>query len=77
MIRRSYNDTWDYYISKYVIEEDREALKAAILIENVKNALEKSDEYSCSYRILADNTGSIIIRLPLFVFIHIAKKKTG
>ena len=55
--RRSYNDTWDYYISKYVIEEDKNALKAAILIEKVKEALEKSDEYSCTYRILADDTG--------------------
>lgn len=57
VIRRSYNDTWDHYISKYVIEEDREALKAAVLIENVKSALEKSDEYLCGYRVLADETG--------------------
>ncbi|MGN0650312.1 MAG: response regulator [Oscillospiraceae bacterium] len=57
VIRRSYNDTWNYYISKYVVDEDRAALKAAILKETVIQALEKSDEYSCSYRIIADDTG--------------------
>ena len=57
VVRRSYNDTWEYYISKYVLEEDRESVRAAVLIENVRSALEKSDEYACSYRILADSTG--------------------
>ena len=57
VIRRSYNDTWSNYISKYVLEEDKEALRAAILIEKVKCALEKNDEYSCTYRIITDNTG--------------------
>ena len=56
-IRRSYNDTWDNYISKYVYEEDREVLKSAILVDKVKCALEQSDEYSCSYRVLFDETG--------------------
>ncbi|MGM9632620.1 MAG: response regulator [Eubacteriales bacterium] len=56
-IRRSYNGTWDYYISKYVIEEDKKALKAAVSLENVKRALEKSDEYSCGYRVISDDTG--------------------
>ena len=57
VIRRSYYDTWDNYISKYVYEEDRPALKAAILVDKVKSALEKSDEYSCSYRVIVDETG--------------------
>ena len=57
VIRRSYNDTWDNYISKYVIEEDRAALRDAVLVEKVKAALEKSDEYSCSYRVIADEAG--------------------
>lgn len=57
VIRRSYHDTWDYYISKYVLEEDRAALYAAVSIEKVKGALEKSDAYSCSYRVIADETG--------------------
>ncbi|MGN0678218.1 MAG: ATP-binding protein, partial [Oscillospiraceae bacterium] len=57
VVRRSYNDTWDYYISKYVLEDDRETLKAAIKIEKVRDALEKSDEYSCSYRVFTDEIG--------------------
>lgn len=57
VIRRSYDDTWSYYISKYVVEEDRDALRTSILIQNVKKALEKKDEYSCTYRVLADDTG--------------------
>ena len=42
--RRSYYETWDNYISKYVVEEDREVLKDTILIEKVKDALGKRDE---------------------------------
>ena len=57
VIRRSYHDTWDYYISKYVLEEDRTALFAAVAAEKVKDALENSDAYSCSYRVTADQTG--------------------
>lgn len=57
VIRRSYYDTWDNYISKYVYEEDRLSLAAAILVDKVKSALEKSDEYSCSYRVITDETG--------------------
>ena len=57
VIRRSYNATWDYYISKYVLEEDRDALYAAISVDNVISALEKSDEYSCSYRVIDDEAG--------------------
>ena len=56
-LRRSYQDTWNYYISKYVLEEDRAPLRSAIALEKVKQALETGDEYSCSYRILADDTG--------------------
>ncbi len=57
VVRRSYKDTWEYYISKYVLEEDRAALEDAIFVDKVKSALEKSDEYSCSYRVIADETG--------------------
>ena len=57
IIRRSYRDTWDYYISKYVLEEDKAALYAAISIDKVKRALEKGDEYSCSYRVTDGETG--------------------
>ena len=56
-VRRSYHDTWDYYISKYVLEEDKAALYAAISIEKVKCALADSNEYACSYRVIADETG--------------------
>lgn len=55
--RRSYYETWNNYIAKYVVEDDREALKAAIVIEKVKDALEKSDEYSCSYRVFSNEIG--------------------
>lgn len=57
VLRRSYNETWDYYIQKYVLEEDREALYAAVAVDVVQRALEKSDEYVCSYRVQYDNTG--------------------
>ena len=57
IIRRSYHDTWDYYISKYVMEEDREELWAAISVEKVKTGLKDSDEYSCSYRVNMNDTG--------------------
>ena len=55
--RRSYLASWDYYISKYVLEEDKAALYAATSIEKVKAALENSDEYSCSYRTITNETG--------------------
>ena len=50
-VRRSYYNTWDNYISKFVVQEDRDELWAAISVEKVKAELENSDEYSCSYRI--------------------------
>ena len=56
-VRRSYNDTWTYYIEKYVVEEDKKTLYSAISVEKVRSALENNDEYSCSYRVVADNTG--------------------
>ncbi len=55
--RRSYNQTWDNYIEKYVMDEDREALRAAVSIPCVQGALRNSDEYVCSYRVLYDDTG--------------------
>lgn len=55
--RRSYNKTWDNYVEKYVIEEDSEALKAAVSIPSVQGALRNSDEYVCSYRVVYDDTG--------------------
>ncbi|MGN0427436.1 MAG: response regulator [Agathobacter sp.] len=57
VLRRSYSDTWDYYILKYVVEEDREALYAAIDREVVQKKLEKSDEYIFNYRVRYDETG--------------------
>ena len=56
-IRRHYNETWDNYISKYVIDEDREELRAAVATDVVQRELEKSDEYICSYRVRYDDTG--------------------
>ncbi|MGN0669504.1 MAG: GAF domain-containing protein, partial [Oscillospiraceae bacterium] len=55
--RRSYNQTWDNYVEKYVIEEDREALRAAVSIPSVQGALRTGDEYVCSYRVVYDDTG--------------------
>ena len=57
IVRRSYHNTWNYYISKYVLEEDRDALWAAISVEKVKSELEDSDEYSYSYRVNMSDTG--------------------
>lgn len=56
-LRRSYNDTWEYYINRYVIPEDQDTLRAGISLERVKRALGKSDEYACSYRVKADDSG--------------------
>ena len=55
--RRSYQKTWDYYIAKYVLDEDREALRSAVEIDKVHSALKDKDEYVCSYRVKYDNTG--------------------
>jgi signal transduction histidine kinase/DNA-binding response OmpR family regulator len=54
---RSYNDTWEYYISRYVMEEDRDALYDAVDAEVVREELERSDEYICNYRVRYDDTG--------------------
>ena len=51
VVKRSYNDTWEYYISKYVLSEDRANLKSAVAVDAVRSALENSDEYICSYRV--------------------------
>ncbi|MGN1338999.1 MAG: ATP-binding protein, partial [Oscillospiraceae bacterium] len=55
VLRRSYRKTWDYYIAKYVLDEDRDNLKAAIDIDVVKHALKSNDEYMCSYRVRYEN----------------------
>ena len=57
VLRRSYNQTWDNYIRKYVIEEDRESLRAAVSVGSVQCALRQSDEYVCSYRVVYDDSG--------------------
>ncbi|MGN1423782.1 MAG: response regulator [Oscillospiraceae bacterium] len=57
VVRRSYNETWDNYISKYVVEEDKAALRSAVISEKVRQALENSDEYSCSYRVFTEEIG--------------------
>ena len=56
-LRRSYYDTWEYYISKYVVEEDREGLWADIAIEKVKAELERHDAYSCRYCVNMKDSG--------------------
>ena len=57
VLRRSYNDTWNYYISKYVVDEDKDELRKAIATDVVQQELEKGDEYICSYRVRYDDTG--------------------
>ena len=54
---RSYENTWDAYISKYVLNEDKAILRAAVSAETVQDALKDSDEYICSYRVTYDDTG--------------------
>lgn len=56
-LRRSYQDTWNYYITKYVPEEDRDALWTAISLDKVKAELENNDSYSCTYRVNLSDTG--------------------
>lgn len=66
--RRSYYSTWDYYIARYVYEEDREALRKAIKTENVKKALKKGDEYTCSYRVYTESMGMHYYQASFFRF---------
>ena len=55
---RAYSDTWENYIRRYVLEEDREELRAAVDAEAVKRALQNSDFCAHSYRVLLSD-GSI------------------
>ena len=56
--RYSYSDTWNAYIEKYVLDEDKEKLKDSVYVDVVQHALEDCDEYACSYRVLYED-GSI------------------
>ena len=55
--RRSYDDLWNNYILKYVYDEDRDSISAAVSMNVIRKALENSDEYTCNYRIIYDDTG--------------------
>lgn len=57
VIKRSYKSLWERFILKYVPEEDKDALTAAVSSDTVLHALEAKDEYSCSYRTCFDSTG--------------------
>ncbi|MGN0639225.1 MAG: response regulator [Huintestinicola sp.] len=57
VIKRSYNSLWESFILKYVPDEDKAALTAAVSSETVLRALEAKDEYSFSYRVCYDDTG--------------------
>lgn len=55
--RRSYHDTWEYYINKYVHVDDKAAVAAAVNLIMVKETLRNNDEYSFNYRIMMPDTG--------------------
>lgn len=74
VIRRSYNGLWDSFILKYISEEDRANLKAAVSSEAVLNALETKDEYNCSYKTVYDNTG---VHYYQASFIRICSRRTA
>lgn len=48
---RPYMQTWEWYVNKYVCEEDREQLLHSVQISQVLKKLERIDEYACRYRI--------------------------
>ncbi|MGN0597503.1 MAG: response regulator [Ruminiclostridium sp.] len=73
VIRRSYNNTWNSYISKHVVEEDREALRTAVTVENVQRAIENNEEYSFSYRVAYED-GSIHYYRVSFMRLYSRKK---
>ncbi|MGN0673624.1 MAG: response regulator [Anaerovoracaceae bacterium] len=50
--RRSYHDTWESYIIKYVHSDDKAAVTAAVDLRKVKEILRKNDDYSFSYRVI-------------------------
>ena len=70
--RRAYQDTWNYYIAKYVLEEDRGKLAAAVSMDTVKKALEEKDEYICSYRV---DTGNHEIHYFQAVFLRVYSRR--
>ena len=57
VVRHSYNASWDYYIAKYVIDEDKDMLYSAVSFDVVQRQLENNDEYICTYRVSYDETG--------------------
>ena len=74
--RHSYNTTWDYYISKYVVDEDKKKLKDAVSVQNVLRALEESDEYVCNYRVNYDESGTHYFQavfIRIYFWAHIGK----
>lgn len=76
VLRRSYNRTWEDYILKYVIEEDRESLRAAVSVSSVQAALRQSDEYLCSYRVVYDDSGVHYFQ-ALFIRIYSSDSSEG
>ena len=50
MYNRQYQDLWEKEVFKFVLEEDLERLKKAVLMETVLKELEDKNEYNYSYR---------------------------
>jgi diguanylate cyclase (GGDEF)-like protein len=48
---RPYEETWQSYIEKYVVAEDREKLRERINLDRVMEVLSKEEEEVCNYRI--------------------------
>ena len=59
---RSYAETWRNYIEKYVLDEDRSGLRAAVDANAVRRALQDGDTCAYSYRICWRTAASITIR---------------
>ena len=66
--RRSYAGTWRNYIEKYVLDEDRDGLRAAVDANAVRRALRDSDSCVYSYRVSVD--GAIHYYQAVFIRIH-------
>lgn len=72
-IPRSYIDTWNTYIEKYVHPEDREMLRVYTNVSHLSYLLSKNDEYNCRYRVVVGDQ----IRNLQVVFTYIGERNSG
>lgn len=48
---RDYEETWQYYINRFVHPDDSDRMRSFVNIDNIKALLDENDETSCRFRI--------------------------